>query len=83
MNVRVLEAAHDLDDGVHFADVGQKFIAQAFARRRAFHETSDVHELDRRQGIDDARLGNVLEHFEPRVRHDDDADVRVNGVQKG
>src|SRR5665213_3145015 len=62
------------------ADVRQKFIAQTFACRRAFHQPGDVHELHRRRD-DDARLGDALEHFEPRVRHGDDADVRVNGAE--
>ncbi len=33
VNVGVLETAHDLHDGVHFADVRQKFVAQTLARR--------------------------------------------------
>jgi len=47
-NVGVLEAADDVQDGVHLADVAQKFVAQAFAMRRAFHEAGDVHEFNRR-----------------------------------
>ena len=46
-DVRVFEAAHDLDDGVHLADVAEKFVAQTFAVRRAFHEAGDVHEFNR------------------------------------
>jgi hypothetical protein len=46
-DVGVFKAAHDMHDGVHFADVGKKFIAQAFAVRRAFHEAGDVHEFNR------------------------------------
>ena len=33
MNVRVLETAHDLHDGVHLADVGEELVAEAFALR--------------------------------------------------
>ena len=59
MDVRVLEAAHDLHDGVHFADVGEKFVAETFALRRAFDEAGDVHELDRRRD-DDVGFGDVF-----------------------
>ena len=55
MDVRVLEAAHHLDDGVHFADVGQEFVAQSLALARAFHEPGDVHELNRRRNHDALR----------------------------
>ena len=59
MNVRVLEAADDLDDGVHFADVREKFVAQTFALRRAFDQAGDVHKLNRRRD-DDVRFGDVF-----------------------
>ena len=59
MDVRVFKAAHDLHDGVHFADVGEKFIAQTFALRRAFDQAGDVHKLNRRRD-DDGRFGDVF-----------------------
>ncbi len=33
VDVRVLEAADDLHDGVHLADVAEEFVAQTFAVR--------------------------------------------------
>ena len=62
MDVLVLEAADDLDDGVHFADVGQELVAEAFALARALDEAGDVDELDRRRD-DDVRLRDLLEDF--------------------
>ena len=47
MNVVVLKTADHLHDGVHLADVAEKLIAESFSRARAFHQTGDVHELDR------------------------------------
>ena len=61
MNVRILKTADDLHDGVHLADVREKFVAQAFALRRAFDEAGDVHEFNRRRN-DDAGLGDFLQN---------------------
>ena len=61
VDVRVLEAAHDLHDGVHLADVGEELVAEALALARALHQAGDVHELDRR-GDDDVRLRDLLQH---------------------
>ena len=80
-DVRVLEAAHDVHDGVHLADVAQKLVAQALAVRRAFHQAGDVHEFNRRR---DERVdfGDLGERFEPRVRDGDDAEVRLDGAER-
>ncbi len=42
----VVEAAHDVDDGVGLADVGQELVAQAFALGGAGDQAGDVDELD-------------------------------------
>ena len=80
MDVCVFKATHYLNDGIHFTDVGQKFIAQPFALRRAFDETGYVHEFNRRWN-DNVRPGNFLQNVKPFVRHGDDADVWVNGAK--
>jgi hypothetical protein len=49
MNVAVFKTAHHLHDGVHFANVVEKLIAQPFARARAFDQSSDIDKLDRRR----------------------------------
>ena len=46
MNVVVLETADDLDDRINFADVGEKFVAEALARARALDQPGDVDELE-------------------------------------
>ena len=58
-DVAALEAAQDVDDGVHLADVGEELVAEAFALGRAADEAGDVDELDLRldllRGLRDAR----------------------------
>ena len=48
-DVRVLEAAHHVRDGVGLADVGEELVAEALAFRGAGHQPGDVDELDHRR----------------------------------
>ena len=43
-DVAVLEAAHDMGDGVAFADIGEELVAEPLALRGAAHEAGDVDE---------------------------------------
>ena len=47
MNVRIFETTNHLHNRVHFANVMEELIAQALARACAFHQSSDIDELDR------------------------------------
>jgi hypothetical protein len=79
-DVGVLEAAHDTDDGVGFADVGQELVAQAFALRGAGDQPGDIDELDDRR-LHALRLDDGGELREARIGHFDDADVRLDGAE--
>ena len=67
-DVRVLEAAHHVDDGVGLADVAQELVAQAFALAGTGHQAGDVHELH-----DGGRMRSGLtisaSFLQPRVGH--------------
>ena len=41
LDVIVLEAADDVDDGIHFPDVGQELVPQAFTLTGAFDQSGD------------------------------------------
>ncbi len=45
-DVVVFETAHDLDDGIDFADVGEEFVAESGTFGGAFDEARDIDELD-------------------------------------
>ena len=79
-DVFVLKAAHDMDDGVHLADIGQKLVAQALALRRALDQARDIDEFDgrRRVFLRVVHLGEPVEAF---VGHGDDADVGFDGAE--
>ncbi len=80
-DVVVLEAAHDVRDGVGLADVGEELIAEAFALGGAADEAGDVDEVHRR-GDDRLRLVELHQRVEPRVGHRHHADVRLDGAER-
>ena len=81
VHVGVFETAHHLDDGVNFADMGEKLIAQPLALARAFDQTGDVDELD--HGRDDhVGFDHLLQHLQPRIGHGHHADVRIDGAKR-
>ena len=46
-DVVILEATHDMDDGIDLADVGEELVAEAFALARAFDQAGNVDKLNR------------------------------------
>ena len=77
---RVFKTAHDLHDGVDFADVAEELVAESFARARAFHQPGDVDELDRRRH-DLLRMGQLRE-LRAAVGHRHDADIWIDGAER-
>ncbi|OIQ81649.1 hypothetical protein GALL_365730 [mine drainage metagenome] len=79
-HVLVLEAAHDVDDGVGFADVGEELVAQAFALAGAGHEPGDVDELHhgRQHAL---RLDDGGELLQTRIGHLDHAHIGFDGAE--
>ncbi len=81
MDVRIGKAAHYLHNRVDFADVAEKLITESFARARAFHQTGDIHELDRGRH-DFFRTRHLTELFQAPIRHSDDADVGIDRAKR-
>ena len=80
-HIGILEAAHDMGDGVDFADIGEKLIAEPLAFRRAAHQAGDIDECEPRRH-DDRRLGERSQRVEPLIRHRDLADIRLDGAER-
>ena len=79
-DVGILEAAQDVDDRVHLADVAEELVAQALAPAGAAHQAGDVDELQLRRH----QLGRFGQHgaaVEPLVGDGDPADVRLDGAE--
>lgn len=79
-DLRVREAADDVEDGVGLADMAEELVAETFTLGRAFDDAGDVDEL---HGGGDDRVG--FDHgddaIHARVRDLDDADVGVDGAE--
>ena len=80
-DVVVDEAAHEMRDRVRLADVREELVAEPLALRRAFDEPRDVDELDD-GGHDLLGAHDRGERVELRIRHRDDADVRVDRAER-
>ncbi len=80
-DIGIVEGAHDLSDGIGFADVGQEFIAETLAFGGTFYETGDIDELDDRW---DEFLGFVdsAEERETFIRNFNHTDIGVDGTER-
>ena len=68
-------------DRVDLADGGEELVAEAFALGRAAHQAGDVDEGQPRR--DDLRgFGDRRQLIEPRIRHRDFADIRLDGAER-
>jgi hypothetical protein len=81
MDVVVLETAHDLDDRVHLADMGQELVAQPLALARALDQPGDIHELEHRRH-ELLRFREIGELLQPLVRHGDNTGVRIDRAER-
>ena len=79
-DVVVVEAAHDMDDGVALADVAEELVAEAGTLTCALDEAGDVHELHDGGGLL-VGLPDLSQLIQPLVRHGHDAAVGLNGAE--
>ena len=80
-HVVIGEAAHHVQHGVGFADVGEELVAQPFPLGGAGDQPGDIDELgDRRH--DALRLDDLRQLVEALVGHFDDADRRIDGAER-
>ena len=80
-DVGVLEAAHHLNDGAGLADIGEKFVPQAFSFAGAAHKTGNVVKFDDgRRDLD--RMKHIGEDFEARIGHFHHADVGFDRAER-
>ena len=79
-HVGVFETAQHIGDGVDFADVAEKLVAETFALGGAAHEPGDVDERQpRRNGSSRAR--DLAQLVETWIGHADVADVGLDGAK--
>ena len=80
-DVLIIKTAHHVDDGIGAADVFEELIAQTRALAGALDQTCNVDKLDHRGGLF-LWLIHLSQIIQPRIRHGDHADVRVDGAER-
>ncbi len=79
-DVAVLKTAHNMHDRIDLTDGGEKLVAEAFALGCAAHESGDIDKRDAR-GNDLRRLPKHRQFVQPRVRHRNLADIRLDRAE--
>ena len=79
-HVGVFETAQHIGDGVDFADVAEKLVAEAFALGGAAHEPGDVDERQPRRNRS-SRARDLAQLVEARIGHADVTDVGLDGAK--
>ena len=80
-DVVVVEAAHDVRNGVAFADVGEELVAEAFALARACNEAGDIDEFHC-SGNNALRMIDFSELLQARIGNLNNADVGFNRAER-
>ena len=80
-HVAVVKAAHNVDDGIGRADVGEKLVSQSFAPGRALDQTGDVNKLNH-GGREFLRMMQIAQPFQALVRHLHDADIGIDRAER-
>ena len=80
-DVIVIEAAHNLDDGIDLPNGGEEFVAEAGTLGGSFDEAGDINEFDRCRD-DFLGLADFSQHLKPIVRNRDHTDIGVDGAKR-
>ena len=79
-DVVIVKAAHHLGDGVGFADVGEKLVAQSFAFGGTGDQPGNIDKFHRRRQHP-LRFDDGSERIQPWIGHINDAGVRLDGAK--
>ena len=79
-DVVVDEAAHHVDDSVHLADVGKKFVSKTFAFGSALHQTGDIYKFNGGGG-EFLRFIHLSELVQAFVRNGHHAHIGLDGAE--
>ena len=79
-DVLIFKAPNDVNNRVHFPDMAQEFVPQAFTPARALHQSCNIHKFNRgRRHL--LRVIHLRQHVQPSVRYHHDACIRLNGAE--
>ena len=81
MDIAIFEAAHHLDNRVHFTNVVKELIPEPFTCAGAFDQAGNVDEFDR-SWDNFFRMGNLRDFLQARIRHGHNADVWIDSAKR-
>ena len=79
-DVAVFKTAHHMGNGIGFADIGQKFVTQAFAFGGTRYQTGNVYKFNNGR-LYFLRFDDVDQRLHALVWYFYDADVRLDGTE--
>ena len=81
LDVVILKAAQDMDDGIHFPNIGEKLIAETFSFGSPADQSGDVDKFELGfNGL--CRTSDRRNLDNPGVRHSDLSDIRFDGAER-
>ena len=80
-DIGVIEAADDMNNGIHLTDVGKELVSQTFSLGSAFDQAGNVHKFD------DGRSGffgmiEVRQKLQTGVGNGHDSHIGVDGAER-
>ena len=80
-DVVIVEAAEHMQDGVTLTDVGEEFVAEAFALGRAFHKAGDIYYFNCGR-YNRFRVAHLDESSQTVIGNGDDTHVGFDGAER-
>ena len=80
-NFPIIKAAHHVNNGIHFPDMGKELIAEAFPLGSALYQTCNIHKFNDRRGhfIGGIHLAQLVQ---AGIRHRYNANIRFDGAKR-
>ena len=80
-DVRIIEAAEYMEDGVSLSDVCKKLVSESFSLAGSLHESCNINYLYgcRNHSF---RVAEAFEYLKSLVRYDCGADIRFYGAER-
>ena len=80
-DIVVVEAPHNVDNGVHFPDIGQELVAESLALGSALDKTSYIDKFDngRRHLFG---MVHLAQKADPLIRHGNDPHIGIDGAER-
>ena len=80
-DVFIIKAADHMNDRVHFPDMGQELVSQAFTPARSLDESRDIHKFDGR-GRDLFGMEHFGQDVKPAVRYGNHARIGFDRAER-